>query len=84
VNNYLFGQDIFSADDTQNDVMLADYITTALQDDDRPSFLHDRTDWMSDILLKCRRTRSDIHLIKDICEGRHTYGSLVKACSIYL
>ena len=39
---------------------------------------------MSDIILQCRRTRADILLVQSICNGEHTYKSLVKACGEYI
>ncbi len=84
LNNYLFNQDVFVWTDSENDHRLVDILLWLLSTRDNPGFLNDSLCWMSDVLLQCRRTRADIVLIQSICNGEHTYKSLVKSVWEYI
>ncbi len=84
INNYLFGQDIFSYSLKKNDTLLTETLLWILQQQNNPWFLNDSPHWMSDVVLQCRRTRADILLVQSICNGEHTYKSLLKTCGEYI
>lgn len=84
VNNYLFSQDIFMWTENENDILLTDSLFSLLKSKDNPEFLNKSVYWMSDIVLQCRRARADIILIQSICNGQHTYKSLVKSLWEYI